>query len=72
MKEAKKKLVIMSEELFDIIGRATFVHNISANALTIISIEYLLKKKSPELYKEYRQKLKERNQKALIQSKKIG
>ena len=64
----KQKLIIISEELFDVLGRATVKHNISANAIAILSLESFLKKHSKDLYAEYCEALKQRNAKANIDS----
>ena len=57
-KDAKTKLIIMSEEMFNAVGRVTFEHNISANAFILLAIQGYMKKNCKVVYKEYKESLK--------------
>ncbi len=57
---AKAKCISLSEELFDAVGRVTFIKNIPGNAVIIFAIEEWIKRNEPEVYQEYRDNIKKK------------
>lgn len=57
----KSKIIYISEELFDSIGRITVQHNISGNGFIILAIESFMKKNCKPIYKEYTKKKRNQN-----------